>query len=165
MKHLKTSITLLLLLTVTVVFAQSPRKQVKGKVGSATINIDYGSPSVKGRVVWGGLEAYGKVWRAGANENTTVSFDKEVTVGGEKLAAGKYGFFIIPNENADWIVIFNKKNADWGAYSYQQSQDALRISIKPEFVKDNQEALEYSVGKSGIDFAWEKARITIPVGM
>ena len=128
------------------------------------VSIDYGAPSVKGRQIWGGLEKYGKVWRAGANENTNVSFDKEVKIGGKSLAAGKYGFFIIPNENAEWTVIFNKKNDAWGAYSYKEADDALRVNVKPNFVSENQEQLKYEVGEDAILFAWEKARLSIPVG-
>lgn len=142
---------------------KSPRKQTDGTINGAKITVDYGAPSVKGRTVWGGLEKYGQVWRAGANENTTVSFDKDVTVGGQKLAAGKYGFFIIPNENADWIVIFNKKNDAWGAYSYDKKEDALRLSVKPDFVGEVQEQLMYAVDNSGIVFGWDKARLKIPV--
>ena len=117
----------------------------------------------RGRKIWGGLEKYGAVWRAGANENTTVSFDKDVKVAGQSLPAGKYGFFIIPNENEDWTVIFSKKNDAWGAYSYSESDDALRVSIKPEMVEDNQEELMYAVNNEGILFGWEKARLNIPV--
>ena len=141
----------------------SPREKAEGKVGDITVSIDYGAPSVKGRTVWGGLEPYGKVWRAGANENTTVSFDKNVTIAGKKLAAGKYGFFIIPNEKGDWTVIFNKKNDAWGAFSYNQEEDALRVNITPKFVDDTQEQLLYSVGDNTIDIAWSKARLTIPL--
>ena len=142
---------------------KSPRKNAKGTVAGASVEIDYGAPSVKGRKIWGGLEKYGTVWRAGANENTTVSFDKDVKVAGQDLAAGKYGFFIIPNENADWVVIFSKKNDAWGAYSYSESDDALRVSVSPEMVADNQEELMYAVANEGILFAWEKARLNIPV--
>ena len=142
---------------------KSPRKNATGTVGGTSIEIDYGAPSVKGRKIWGGLEKYGAVWRAGANENTTVSFDKDVKIAGESLPAGKYGFFIIPNENADWVVIFNKKNDAWGAYSYSESEDALRVSIKPDMVEDNQEELMYAVTNDGILFSWEKARLNIPV--
>ena len=161
---MKRSIVMIIALFITgVVFGQSPRKQAEGVVAKVAVAIDYGSPSVKGRQIWGGLEPYGKVWRAGANQNTTVSFDKDVKVSGKALAAGKYGFFIIPNENNDWVVIFNKKNEDWGAFSYDIKEDALRVKIKPEFVKENQETLEYVVDRSGITFAWEKARLMIPV--
>lgn len=142
---------------------KSPRKNAKGTIGGASIEIDYGAPSVKGRKIWGGLEKYGDVWRAGANENTTVSFDKDVKVAGQTLPAGKYGFFIIPNETGEWTVIFSKKNDAWGAYSYSVSDDALRVSVNPEMVDDNQEELMYAIANEGILFAWEKARLNIPV--
>jgi hypothetical protein len=142
---------------------ESPRQVAEGNINKVNISIDYGAPSVKGRTVWGGLEQYGKVWRAGANENTTISFDKDVKISGKKLTAGKYGFFIIPVENGDWTVIFNKKNDSWGAFSYNQEEDALRVNVKPEFVNDTQEQLKYSIEEKVINFAWEKARLSIPV--
>ncbi len=140
---------------------QSPKEQATGKIGTITISIAYGAPSVKGRTVWGGLEAYGKVWRAGANDNTTVTFDKDVTINGMDLAAGKYGFFIIPIENGDWTVIFNKKNDAWGAFSYNKEEDALRINSTPSFVTEVQEQLQYSIGENTINFAWDKARLEL----
>ena len=142
---------------------ESPREKAEGNINKVTVSIDYGAPSVKGRTGWGGLEQYGKVWRAGANDNTTVSFDKDVKIAGEKLAAGKYGFFIIPVENGDWTVIFNKKNDAWGAFSYNQEEDALRVNISPEFVNDVQEQLLFTVERKAIIMAWDKARLTIPV--
>jgi len=160
----KFNILFLLIFVFSISCAQkSPREKAEGKIDGVTIAIDYGAPSVKGRTVWGGLEAYDKVWRAGANENTTVSFDKDVTISGKDLPAGKYGFFIIPSEKGDWTIIFNKKNDGWGAYSYKKEEDALRVSSTPNFVSDNQEQLLYSVGENSINFAWEKARLTIPV--
>lgn len=142
---------------------KSPRLEAKGAVNGTQIIIDYGAPSVKGRKIWGGLEKYGQVWRAGANENTTVTFDKDVKVNGKSLAAGKYGFFIIPNETGDWVAIFNKKNDGWGAYSYTEAEDALRVMVKPDFVSDVQEQLMYAVDNSGIVFGWEKARLHLTV--
>lgn len=160
----KLSLLLCFVLATSVACAQkSPRKNATGSINKVNVTIDYGSPSVKGRTIWGGLEKYDKVWRAGANENTTVTFDNDVKVGGKSLKAGKYGFFIIPKKNADWVVIFNTKNDAWGAYSYKESEDAARINVKPEFTKSNQESLEYSVGKNSIVFNWEKAKLTIPV--
>ncbi len=158
------SLVLAMVMVTSISCAQkSPRKSAKGAIGGTSIEIDYGAPSVKGRKVWGGLEKYGAVWRAGANENTTVSFDKDVKVAGQTLAAGKYGFFIIPNETGDWTVIFSKKNDAWGAYSYTEADDALRVSVEPQMVDDNQEELMYAVANEGILFAWEKARLNIPV--
>lgn len=160
----KLSILIALFFVTSISCAQkSPRVQTDGKVNGTQIAIDYGAPSVKGRKVWGGLEKYGKVWRAGANENTTVTFDKDVTISGKKLAAGKYGFFMIPNKDNNWVIIFSKKNDAWGAYSYSESDDALRFKTQPEWVNDVQEQLMYAVDNSGIVFAWEKARIKIPV--
>jgi len=142
---------------------KSPRKQTDGKINGTNISIDYGSPSVKGRTVWGKLEKYDKVWRAGANENTTITFDKEVKIQDNSLPAGTYGFFIIPKEDKAWTLIFNKESNNWGAFKYKEKEDALRVDIQPTFVNDNQEQLKYSVGNNSINFAWEKARISIPV--
>ena len=142
---------------------KSPRKDVKGSVNGIQITIDYGAPSVKGRKIWGGLEKYGQVWRAGANENTTIAFDKDVKIKGKPLAAGKYGFFIIPNESGEWVAIFNKKNDAWGSYSYSEAEDALRVMVKPEFDDEVQEQLMYGVDNSGVVFAWDKARLHLPV--
>ena len=141
----------------------SPRQEVKGTLNEVNVTIDYGSPSVKGRAVWENLVPSGKVWRAGANENTTITFDNDVSIGEKELKAGKYGFFIIPNKDSDWVVIFNSKNDSWGSNKYSEEQDVVRVNITPTFVEDNQEALMYSVGKGSIDFAWEKARLSIPV--
>ena len=142
---------------------ESPRQAASGSIDGTNVEIDYGAPSVKGRKIWGGLEKYGAVWRAGANENTTVSFDKDVKINGQSLPAGKYGFFIIPNESSDWVVIFNKKNDGWGAYSYSEAEDALRVNIAPDFVDDVQEQLMYAVQDDAIIFGWEKARLRIPL--
>lgn len=142
---------------------KSPREKASGAINGTTVTVDYGAPSVKGRKVWGGLEKYGTVWRAGANENTTISFDKDVKVGGKSLPAGKYGFFIIPNETGDWIAIFSKKNDAWGAYSYSEAEDAIRVSISPDMVEDNQEELMYAITDTGILFGWELVRLNIPI--
>lgn len=162
MKKLVLLIALITSFTFAAEAQKSPRLQAEGTIGGATIAIDYGAPSVRGRTIWGGLEAYDAVWRAGANQNTTVSFDKDIKIGGETLAAGKYGFFIIPKKEGNWVVIFNKKNADWGAYNYDQKQDAMRLEISPK-MGENQEQLSYTVTENAIIFAWEKVKLSIPV--
>lgn len=160
----KLNLLLAFFFVVSVSCAQkSPRLQTKGDLNGTQVMIDYGAPSVRGREVWGGLEKYGQVWRAGANENTTISFDKDVTVGGKTLAAGKYGFFIIPNESGDWVAIFNKKNDAWGSYSYSEADDAVRVMVTPTFDSNVQEQLMYAVDNSGIVFGWDKARLHIDV--
>ena len=160
----KIKLTFVFLFVATLMFAQkSPRNQVTGKVGETTIEIDYSAPSVKGRTIWGGLEKYGEVWRAGADANTTFSFDNDVVIGGTTIPAGKYGFFIIPNKKGDWVAIFSKTNNQWGAYSYKPSEDALRVNIPPSITKNIQEQLKYSVGKKSINFAWEYINLSIPI--
>jgi len=105
------------------------------------VTFDFSRPGVKGRTIWGDLEPYGMhpgvkysdnkpyPWRAGANENTTVTISKDVKVEGKKLVAGKYSVHMIPSET-DWVVIFSKKNDGWGSYAYDEKDDALRVTVK-----------------------------------
>ncbi|MDH5379397.1 MAG: DUF2911 domain-containing protein [Cyclobacteriaceae bacterium] len=146
----------------------SPRAEATGEVSGISITIDYGSPSVKGRTIWGVKEEYGKVWRAGANETTSINFSGDVLVGGEAVAAGKYGFFIIPNEEGDWVAILSTQwsqedHGIWGAMGYNEENDIVRINIMPTWADEIQERLEYSVSDNAINFAWEKARLSIPI--
>jgi len=160
----KFKLTLALLFITTITFAQvSPRTQISGIAEDVVIDIDYGAPSVKNRTIWGELVPYGKVWRAGANENTTVSFSEDVSIADTIVPAGKYGFFIIPNENDDWTVILSTKNDAWGSNRYNQENDLLRLKVTPVFENKSQEVLAYFVKENKINFAWEKARFTIPV--
>lgn len=160
----KFKLLLIFLIVTTVTFAQkSPRKQANGKIGAATVNVDYGAPSVRDRTVWGELVPYSKVWRAGANENTTISFDKDVKIDGKNVPAGKYGFFMIPNDGKEWTIILSNKNDSWGSNGYNETSDLLRYNITPKMVDENQELLEFSVGNKSINFAWAKVRIVIPV--
>jgi hypothetical protein len=158
----KIYLMLALLIGASTVFAQSPRKNAEGEIGGISIAVDYGSPSVKGRTVWGDLEKYDAVWRAGANQCTSVEFSKDAKVNGKSIAAGKYGFFIIPREKGDWTVIFNKDNGQWGAFDYDESKDVLRLDVEPEWSDDVQETLMYSVEKT-LNFGWEKARLSLEV--
>ena len=140
----------------------SPHKGVKGKVGAATITIRYGSPYVKGRKIWGGLEPYGKVYRAGADSATTFTTDKDIMVEGKALKAGKYAFFVIPMEKGPWTVIFNKTAEQWGAFKYDQAQDALRVMVTPK-THAMTESLTYVITPSGFSMNWDK--ISIPVSI
>ena len=138
---MKKIIGLLLVFIATTNFAvgqkakASPRENVTGKINTATISIGYGSPSVKGRKIWGALVPFDKIWRAGANEATTFKTDKEIMVEGKKLPAGKYSLFIIPNEK-ECIVVFNKKAEQWGAYNYNQNLDQIRVGVSPKKISD-----------------------------
>jgi tetratricopeptide (TPR) repeat protein len=144
----------------------SPEASVGQTVGVTDIQIRYHRPAVNKRKVWGGLVPYNEVWRAGANENTTISFSSDVTVGGQKLAAGTYGLHMLPTEK-DWTVIFSREAAAWGSFSYDQKEDALRITVTPQ-AADVQERLGYSFEDptdSSVDavMRWEKVRVSFPI--
>jgi hypothetical protein len=98
--------------------------------GLGTITLTYSRPNVKGRQIFGYVEPYDKVWRTGANSATVITFSDDVTIEGNKVAAGEYGLFTIPGENL-WTIILSKKAKQWGAYSYNQGDDYLRFSVKP----------------------------------
>ena len=121
----------------------SLKASVMQRLGVNTdIIINYSRPGVKGRKIWGGLVPYGMApgtdeskgkpfpWRAGANENTTIEFNKDVLIEGNKLPAGKYGLFMLPSEK-DWTIIFSKNDSAWGSFSYNEAEDALRITVTP----------------------------------
>jgi hypothetical protein len=138
------------------------------RVGITDITVNYHRPLVNGRKVWGSLVPYGQVWRAGANENTTIQFTSPVTVEGQSLAAGTYGLHMIPNEN-DWTIIFSKNYTSWGSFTYNQSEDALRVNVKPQST-DMHEALTYDFDDIKPDAAvltlrWEKLAVPVKIGV
>ncbi|CAN5129678.1 DUF2911 domain-containing protein [soil metagenome] len=141
---------------------KSPHVSVSGKVAGATISIRHGSPYVKGRKIWGGLEPYGKVYRAGADSATTFTTDKAIKVEGKTLPAGKYSFFVIPVESGQWTVIFNKVAEQWGAYTYNESKDQLRVMVTPK-PSAMHEQLTYIITSNGFSMNWDK--ISIPVSI
>jgi len=157
----------------------SLRATVTQKLGTdAVITIDYSRPGVKGRKIWGGLVPYGMnpgnqysknkpfPWRAGADQNTTIEFNKDVLIEGRALPAGKYGIHIIPGEK-EWIVIFSKKNDAWGSFAYNPDEDALRITVTP--VKaPHQEWLMYGfddlAGTSAtVYLRWEQLKVSFKI--
>lgn len=140
----------------------SPLKRVTGFIGGVKTIIQWGSPSVKGREVWGMIVPYDEVWRAGANEATTIEFDKDILIDEKELKAGKYAFFIIPKEGGEWILIFNTVWNQWGAFEYDEKKDALRCNIKPEN-NELSETLEYGIDPDGIFMTWEKIKIKFKV--
>ncbi|NEM96629.1 DUF2911 domain-containing protein [Pontibacter burrus] len=139
----------------------SPATTATGKVGDATVTVNYSSPSVKGRTIWGELVPYGKVWRSGANEATTVTFDKDVMVEGKPLAAGTYSFYTIPAEDK-WTVIFNKTAKQWGT-QYDEGQDALRVTVTPRKASSMNERLKYDVNNQGLVLSWENMEVPVKI--
>lgn len=130
----------------------SPPAEASATLGDNAININYSSPAVKGRTIWNDLIPYGKVWRTGANEATTFEISNDVMIEGQKLAAGKYALFTIPNET-EWTIIFNKNPDQWGAYNYNQKQDALRVNVKPGKAEEFHERMTFSIETKGEEAA------------
>ncbi|HEX7251261.1 MAG TPA: DUF2911 domain-containing protein [Thermoanaerobaculia bacterium] len=144
----------------------SPASEVTQTVGLTEIQIDYHRPAVNGRKVWGGLVPYGEVWRAGANENTTIRFSTPVTVGGKKLDAGTYGLHMIPGEK-EWTVIFSNMNVAWGSFSYDPKEDSGRVTVTPH-PADFEERLSYRFDnptETSVEASmhWEKLAVGFPI--
>ena len=144
----------------------SPKAGVFQTLGITDVNVSYSRPGVKNRKIWGELVPYNKVWRAGADEATKITFSTDVTIEGKKLPAGAYGFFAIPGEN-EWTLIFNKIADQWGAFTYNEAEDALRIKVKP-VSNSNQEWLLYSFTDmtpttAQLNLIWEKLKVSFKI--
>jgi len=149
-------------------FAQkSPAATASGKIGGASISIAYSSPSVKGRKIWGDLVPYGKAWRAGANEATTFQTDKDITVEGKPLKAGKYSFFAVPGEK-EWELIFNSEIPGWGIKrtgeaNFDPAKNALTVKVKPAKSASMNEALKYVVTEKGFSLQWDNLEVPVSI--
>lgn len=144
----------------------SPKATVSQTIGLSTVSISYSRPGVKNRAIWGGLVPYGKVWRAGANENTTVTFSDPVKVDGKDLPAGTYGFHVIPTESA-WTIIFSTNATSWGSYYYNEREDALRIQVTPRPAEHQEwlgfEFTDLTDGSAVVSLRWEKLRVPFTI--
>jgi hypothetical protein len=145
----------------------SPKAMVEQTVGFTEIKIEYGRPGVKGRTIWGGLVPFNAVWRAGANEATKITFSTDVKIDGKKLKAGSYSFFAIPTTKT-WTLIFNRIANQWGAFEYNDVEDALRIEVTPMQNNCWQEWLAYTITKSSdkkavVMLEWEKLKVPFNV--
>ena len=163
---------------------ESQRQEIVQTVGDAKVSIVYHRPNTKARKIWGCetkdvvpiannlypcVVPYGQVWRAGANENTTIEFTRDVSINGRPLPAGKYGFHIIPTK-ADWTLIFSKDNDKGGSFAYDEKRDALRVSVKPTKAP-MQETLMYefedvTANSAKVNLRWEKLALpfTVDIG-
>lgn len=160
---------------------QSLKAAVMQRLGADTdITITYGRPGVKGRKIWGALVPYGMApgnqysknqpfpWRAGANENTTIEFNKDILVEGKPLAAGKYGLHMIPSEK-EWTIVFSKTSSAWGSFSYKPEEDALRVTVMP-VAAPFEEWLTYGfedlAGSSATAFLrWEQLKVPFKISL
>ena len=140
----------------------SQRAVATQRIGLTDITINYCRPLVGGREIWGKAVPYGSVWRSGANENTTISFSDDVSVEGHALPAGTYGLHTIPTAD-QWTIVFSKNSTSWGSFSYDEKEDALRVTVKPH-AGEFEEALAYTFEELKPDSAaatlrWEKVAV------
>lgn len=140
---------------------KSKNGRVEGSTGGAQVVLEFGRPNVGGRKIFGSLVPYGQVWRAGADEATTISFDKNVLIEGQALAAGRYALFLIPTEG-DWTVVFNKVAEQWGAFKHDPASDALRVTVKPA-AHAMVETLEYVVAGDRVEMHWDNVAVGFTV--
>lgn len=133
--------------------------------GLGKIKLVYSRPNVKGRKIFGGMEPYGTVWRTGANSATVIKFTDDVTMDGHKIPAGEYGLFSIPGEN-EWTIIINKQPNQWGAYTYKQSDDFIRFTVKTEHLAALTETMtlnftDVTPTNCNLQMRWEHSGFTI----
>ena len=145
----------------------SPPATATGHVMDATISINYSSPAVKGRKIWGGLVPYDSVWRAGANEATIFETDKNIMVEGKNLPAGKYSLYAIPGEK-QWVIIISAQTGQWGINRDHKTtedpvNDVLRVSVKPKKSLAFNERLKYVVNVNGFSLEWENLEVPVSI--
>lgn len=144
--------------------AQGPKKSPRETVEGGEMSVSYGRPYKKDRVIFGGLEAYGKVWRTGANEATEITFKKDGEFGGKPVKAGTYSLFTIPTEK-EWTVILNPELKQWGAYGYDKIKDknVLEVVVPSTSLSEVVEQLTITPSAKSLTIAWDKTQISIPV--
>lgn len=174
---MKTTFKAMLLLALTVALSTDIQAQglkipqastsqtITQNFGLGKITLNYSRPNVKGRKIFGAMEPYGSVWRTGANSATVISFTEPVKIGGKELAAGEYGLFTIPGKD-EWTVIFNKGAKQWGSYEYKESDDALRVKVKPVNLKDKVETFTIQFADvypttAKLQLMWENTSVNV----
>lgn len=144
----------------------SPRGTVEQTVGLTNVKIDYGRTSARGRTVYGELIPFGRIWRTGANANTTVTFSDDVIIGGKTLKAGKYALYTQPKADS-WDVIFYTDTNNWGVpEKWDEGKEAIRVTVKPEYLTRPVETLTLGINGLDTDFAfleiaWEKTMVAV----
>jgi tetratricopeptide (TPR) repeat protein len=146
----------------------SQKAKIMQRVGLTDITIVYHSPQVKEREIWGKLIPYDKVWRAGANENTTIKFSHDVMVEGQKIAKGIYGLHVVPGKES-WEIVFSKNYTSWGSYFYNKEEDALRVKVKPVAAPHREwlafDFTEREAKSVTASLHWEKLRVPFKISV
>jgi len=146
---------------------RSPKMEAHGTINGANLIVKYNSPFVKGRLIYGGLVPYGKVWRAGADTATRFYTDKEIKVEGKTLPAGAYSVYAIPGET-EWTIIFNSKTGQWGinrdgSTTEDPALDVLRVTVKPRKSAAMNESLAYMITNKGLVLAWDNVEVPVSI--
>ncbi|MEA2175301.1 MAG: hypothetical protein QOD00_2893 [Blastocatellia bacterium] len=145
---------------------RSQYSEVTQRIGVTNITIKYSRPLVNNRKIWDGLVPFGKVWRTGANTNTTITFTDPVAIEGQPLDQGTYGLHMIPNAD-QWTIIFSRNSTSWGSFTYDQTEDALRVNVKPEPAEMHNaltfEFDELQPDSTVVELKWEKIGIPFKV--
>ena len=144
-----------------------PLLKMQGKASDPlAARVLYSRPKKEGRTVFGGLVAYGKVWRLGANEATEIELYKPATIGGKKIPAGRYTLYALVNEKT-WTFIVNKDNDIWGAFKYEEAKDVVRTEVPVEQITDPVEYLSMTFNKTNdgasLVVAWENTKASLPI--
>lgn len=162
---MRVSILLMFVVFVTTgAYAQkpaSPPAKAEGKIDGISVTIDYSQPSAKGRKIMGGLVPYGEVWRTGANTTTSIELSADAKIEGKAVAKGKYALFTIPGEN-EWTIIINK-TIKWGAFTYAESDDVLRVNVKPTKTDSFVETFTISIEGSKVVMKWENTQVAFNI--
>ncbi len=140
----------------------SPPATTKLTLNKLNVTIDYSQPSVKGREIFGDLVPYGKVWRTGANEATTITFNQAATVNGQKVEAGTYALFTIPGKDK-WTVILNSDAKQWGAYKYKDDKNVATFEVKPTEHAMTEMMTFTADGEGNIMLDWATTRVSFTV--
>jgi hypothetical protein len=144
----------------------SPNAKVSQFIGVTEVSVDYSSPGVKNRKIWGTVVPFDKVWRAGANGPTKITFAKDVVIDGKPVAAGSYALFILPTASK-WTFILNHDPKGAGIFGYNKADDVLRVDVKPQPMA-MRERLIYTFSnmtdsQGNLDLEWEKLRASLPI--
>ena len=147
--------------------APSPTQNVKQDFGLASIELSYSRPAVKGRKIFGDLVPYGQVWRTGANQATTITFGDEVTIGGVKLPAGKYGILTIPDKKS-WTIIISKQTDITSPQGYKKDMDAVRVTANVSSTKSTVESFTMQFANvkpttCDLQIMWDKSAVVLPI--
>lgn len=147
--------------------APSPTETIKQEFGLGQIELSYSRPGMKGRTIFGDLVPYGKIWRTGANQATTISFSDEVIIGGTKIPPGKYGLVTLPDAG-EWTVIITKQLNVTGPAAYKQDQDVARVKVQPQTLPFNVETFTMLFGniaadKCELQILWDNVYVGLPI--